>query len=53
MDAIFGEVDAVEAGEQAGGLEKAEVLAVSSAEHREDTGEKRLPRATVGPEKTV
>lgn len=35
MDRLFGEVDAVEAGEQGRGLEKAEALALSFIEHRE------------------
>jgi len=39
MDKIFGEADAVEAGEERRNWEKAEVLELSTVEHRELAGE--------------
>lgn len=39
MDKIFGEVDAVEAGEERREREKADVLELSTVEHREFAGD--------------
>lgn len=47
MDAIFGEVDAVEAGERVQGTEKVEALAISSVEHHEDVSGKQNSGVTV------
>lgn len=40
MDKIFGEVDAVEAGEQEGEVDKVEALSHSHVEHHEKIDEK-------------
>lgn len=53
MDKLFGEVDAVEAGEQGQGLEKAEALARSYVEHREVVDEKGTEVLHVQSEKAV
>ena len=42
MDKIFGEVDAVEVGEQQCGTEKAEIMKMSATEHREFHGVKDI-----------
>lgn len=42
MDKIFGEVDAVEAGEQEQGRDKMEAIKLSTAEHHERSDEKGM-----------
>jgi hypothetical protein len=48
VDAIFGEVDAVEAGQHELRLEKAE-----ATEHHESVGDESVTGITVGPKKSV
>ncbi|KAJ4335810.1 hypothetical protein N0V95_008804, partial [Ascochyta clinopodiicola] len=53
MDTIFGEVDAVEAGEQERDRVKAEAMGFSSVEHHEATAERVNVGLNKSPEKTV
>ena len=53
MYKVFSEVDAVEAGEQERGLHKAEAMELSTAEHRELTGEKSTTRRNKSPDRAV
>lgn len=53
MDTIFGEVDAVEAGEQEGDLGKGTTISRSSVERHEDVGYKSAVKINEDPEKAL
>jgi hypothetical protein len=53
MDTIFGEVDAVEVGEQEGGLGKGTTISRSSVERHEHVGYKSAVKINEDPEKAL